>query len=590
MIIPEHFRKTAQHRALFATMEYLVAHDPVGPIVKGAHDREVTKAAVDRHRTVLEHRAADAFRAYFREERAHVVASVAAGRSGAAVVGELEPDLRETYEVAWGGAARAWGRWVESKTAAVRKVGPPDEPRDEAGKWIEAGGLTIREQNVEAPNDAIDSLKRRDHFYRGMTTDEYRATFGAGKGIMSRADWSILGEGTSFSDSPVDAESYVNFGSTDPRKTGKPTYLVEVQGQQGLIRSPEGYYKAQEEISRDRVTRIFRMNDKKGSIVAYQVYNSVRKVGPFMPGEPASDYGTPIDAWLRANAGKRITGITERSRKAIAAQIAEGQAAGETLRQIAWRIDKFYLEDVIPNRSMVIARTEVGGATNWMQHWIATDTADRGVPMEKEWLSLRDDRVRDDHAEANGQRQPLDEPFLVGGDELMYPGDESLGAGADEIINCRCSVLHHVVEEQPQHKAAAPSPYEFAKSVLGVQNDDVITALAFAKGVFGEADEWVRARSALMKHVHRLRRAISVEKYDPTELRDRLGRWATEGGGKFNGIQETGMPGKPGLALVTDLTTGSTGAIKLDEVSREKVHAKLREIRDRFATSAPSDT
>jgi hypothetical protein len=244
----------------------------------------------------------------------------------------------------------------------------------------------------------------------------------------------------------------------------------------------------------------------------------------------ANDWGVPIDAWLKRNAGKRITGITEATRKRIAAAIARGMDEGESTAQIADRVDRLYLDEIIPDRSMTIARTEVGVATNWAQDQVARDT---DVPMEKEWLSLADDRVRDDHRDANGQRQPLDEPFVVGGDEMMFPGDESLGAGPEQIINCRCAVLHHVVEEQPWHKAARPpSPAEFARDVLGIESADVAVALAYAKGVFGEKDEWTHARKVLMKHVSRLRRAAPVEKvgWDESEHpRDPGG----EGGGQF---------------------------------------------------------
>ena len=54
------------------------------------------------------------------------------------------------------------------------------------------------------------------------------------------------------------------------------------------------------------------------------------------------------------------------------------------------------------------------------------------------WLSERDDRVRPTHVTADGQRVPVDEPFWVGGYRMMYPTDSSLGAGPEEIVNCRC--------------------------------------------------------------------------------------------------------------------------------------------------------
>lgn len=57
---------------------------------------------------------------------------------------------------------------------------------------------------------------------------------------------------------------------------------------------------------------------------------------------------------------------------------------------------------------------------------------------EKMWLTMGDGKVRKDHAAASGQRKPIEQPFVVGGYQLQYPGDASLGASLSEIINCRC--------------------------------------------------------------------------------------------------------------------------------------------------------
>ena len=57
----------------------------------------------------------------------------------------------------------------------------------------------------------------------------------------------------------------------------------------------------------------------------------------------------------------------------------------------------------------------------------------------KEWITVGDDKVRPAHADADGQTVQVDEPYIVGGESLMYPADESLGASAENTINCRCS-------------------------------------------------------------------------------------------------------------------------------------------------------
>lgn len=53
--------------------------------------------------------------------------------------------------------------------------------------------------------------------------------------------------------------------------------------------------------------------------------------------------------------------------------------------------------------------------------------------------STIDRRTRLDHAEADLQRVPLSHPFLVGGEELMYPGDRN--GSARNVVNCRCTTL-----------------------------------------------------------------------------------------------------------------------------------------------------
>ncbi len=71
---------------------------------------------------------------------------------------------------------------------------------------------------------------------------------------------------------------------------------------------------------------------------------------------------------------------------------------------------------------------------------------------KKRWKSYRDERVRADHADVDGQVVDISRPFRVGKYMMMYPKDDSLGAGLEEIVNCRCSVeyigeLHEVKKD-----------------------------------------------------------------------------------------------------------------------------------------------
>jgi uncharacterized protein with gpF-like domain len=64
--------------------------------------------------------------------------------------------------------------------------------------------------------------------------------------------------------------------------------------------------------------------------------------------------------------------------------------------------------------------------------------------LKKEWIASFDDRTRDAHAEADGQIVMQSDPFLVGGEQLLYPGDPA--GSSENVINCRCSVAPFPVE------------------------------------------------------------------------------------------------------------------------------------------------
>lgn len=130
----------------------------------------------------------------------------------------------------------------------------------------------------------------------------------------------------------------------------------------------------------------------------------------------------------------------------VAGQISQGVNLGEGIPQLATRVDTVLStteSERWPNRATVVARTETIGALNAGRadaFRAFDDERDEDEPeLEKLWLATDDNRTRPTHAEAEEQRVPVDKPFIVGGFELMFPGDPT--GPAQEVIQCRCTML-----------------------------------------------------------------------------------------------------------------------------------------------------
>ena len=129
----------------------------------------------------------------------------------------------------------------------------------------------------------------------------------------------------------------------------------------------------------------------------------------------------------QAFAGNWPATVTSRLR----AQLTEGIRAGETINELQERVRTTMR--VESSRALTVARTEATPAFNFGSE---VAYAEAGV-ASREWLTAQDEHVRDTHARADGQVQPIGTPFNVGNESLDYPGDP--GGTPGNIINCRCT-------------------------------------------------------------------------------------------------------------------------------------------------------
>lgn len=137
----------------------------------------------------------------------------------------------------------------------------------------------------------------------------------------------------------------------------------------------------------------------------------------------------------RTRRDKRFDGTVM---KAMRGEIELSQAQ---INKLATR----YADRLLITRANTIGQTEVMEALNSARLEAGYQAAEQaGVDpdqAEKVWIATLDSRTRDQHAHMNGVSViGMDTPFTMpDGTQMQYPMDSSLGAGATQTINCRCT-------------------------------------------------------------------------------------------------------------------------------------------------------
>lgn len=143
--------------------------------------------------------------------------------------------------------------------------------------------------------------------------------------------------------------------------------------------------------------------------------------------------GSAILKWIRAQESKHSKLVNDTTADEISKILADARANGQSIPEMVKATKQYF--DNVAYRAERVARTNVIACNNAAAQDVYTENGVEG----HEWLATADDRTRDAHAEADGQVKPVHEPFDVGGEQLMYPGDPA--GSADNDINCRCTEL-----------------------------------------------------------------------------------------------------------------------------------------------------
>lgn len=188
----------------------------------------------------------------------------------------------------------------------------------------------------------------------------------------------------------------------------------------------------------------------------------------------------PMDTSVNTDAALRLAAHTANLQRELKGEFTRGVAAGMGYDQIAANAKGRM--DIDLNNVMRVARTE-GGRTFEENSFAAMAAAQKaGAKVMKEWSSVLDTKVRNDHLILHGQRVPLDEPYVLNSEDgntyyAMYPHGFGI---AKEDINCRCTSLPRIEMEGNSDFDSYESYKKYYKQAL--------IAAGFTFAAFGNSD------------------------------------------------------------------------------------------------------
>ncbi len=125
-------------------------------------------------------------------------------------------------------------------------------------------------------------------------------------------------------------------------------------------------------------------------------------------------------------------------KKQITASVTSALLQGKSIDGISTDLQK-RISTMGASSAVRTARTAVTAAQNGGRQDTYTSAKAMGIELKKEWLASLDARTRPAHGAADGQQVDVDEPFIVDGYKMMFPGDKS--APAYLVYNCRCTTV-----------------------------------------------------------------------------------------------------------------------------------------------------
>lgn len=176
------------------------------------------------------------------------------------------------------------------------------------------------------------------------------------------------------------------------------------------------------------------INDQAGRLGLKMTFSMIRKDQAAMLVDMNEGFMSKI---AYANLGSR-----DRLMREFQNEMAQAVLLGEGQDKVVRRLRRCGVQEA--SRARRIAQTEHTRVQSQARYQAGQTAAESGVRVYNEWSANRDDRVRDTHADLNGQKVMQGDFFtLSDGDRLRFPGDPM--GQACNVINCRCVLVPRVL-------------------------------------------------------------------------------------------------------------------------------------------------
>lgn len=180
-------------------------------------------------------------------------------------------------------------------------------------------------------------------------------------------------------------------------------------------------------------------------------------------------------ATWQQEAAQALQPLVEHAAVAAAGELRAALGTSDTIPDTVWPVLAPLLGDWLANHAAVLAEEvqeadrsgkDLAGITDATRDWgrsftawatvtarrLATVTieiardqaaaASAHAGLVRRWIAHDDGRTRPDHEAADGQTQPLGQPFTVGHDLLRHPADPQGPPG--QALNCRCRLAWRI--------------------------------------------------------------------------------------------------------------------------------------------------